>query len=298
MGKDSLLRIYPIRTTRRKWVIKLYNIHKCTYGCNIIISNYLDDPDQIIVSNNPLYIEGKCEKYKIIQRTCIRISNFDITDQYITNNNFLYKGDDIIIPDTSIFINISFPLSYIYETNINTENKNGFTLKYIVNYIKLLYKFIYEEEERTSTPQTYNIRKECFECRDKDITTQSEVVYEINNNSECSICYNNFDNILPVYKLKCNHEFHTDCINTWMKSSGTCPLCRNNIFNCKSCDGSGIINKTFIGVVIPVNERGLNTFRNATNGVFGIYNYDYEDLVLESMKYDSMQKRLYINIIT
>ena len=298
MGKNSLLRIYPIRTTRKKWVIKLYHIHKCTDDCNIRISYSDDDPDQIVVSYNPLYVNGKCERYKIIERTCVYISQFNMFEDYIKDGNFLYKGDEIVVPDTTIFVILSFPLSYIYETRISTQNSNGFTLKYIINYIKLLYQFIYEEEERTSSPQTYNIKKQCTDCNEKDITKHSEIYNKQDNDSECTICVSNYDEDTLKCKLNCSHEFHHDCIESWVKTSGTCPICRHNIFNCKSCDGSGIIKYSFTGTVIPFNERGLNTLRNPTNGVFGIYNHDFEDLVLESMKYDSSTKRLHINIIS
>lgn len=49
------------------------------------------------------------------------------------------------------------------------------------------------------------------------------------NNGPCSIC-------LSEYKPKqivrcmpnCNHCFHVDCIDQWLKMNPTCPLCRNS----------------------------------------------------------------------
>jgi len=48
--------------------------------------------------------------------------------------------------------------------------------------------------------------------------------------TECSVCLGEFEvgeelRILP----KCNHPFHIPCIDTWLASSSTCPLCRVNI---------------------------------------------------------------------
>ncbi|ESW26296.1 hypothetical protein PHAVU_003G107100 [Phaseolus vulgaris] len=45
--------------------------------------------------------------------------------------------------------------------------------------------------------------------------------------SECAVCLSEFQNgetgrILP----KCNHSFHTECIDIWFQSHTTCPLCR------------------------------------------------------------------------
>ncbi|KAL0720170.1 hypothetical protein Bca4012_034769 [Brassica carinata] len=44
---------------------------------------------------------------------------------------------------------------------------------------------------------------------------------------ECSVCLSEFEEddegrLLP----KCGHAFHVDCIDTWFRSSSTCPLCR------------------------------------------------------------------------
>lgn len=48
--------------------------------------------------------------------------------------------------------------------------------------------------------------------------------------TECSVCLSEFEEgevlrILP----KCNHPFHIQCIDTWLQSHSTCPLCRVNI---------------------------------------------------------------------
>ncbi|KAK7329468.1 hypothetical protein VNO77_23637 [Canavalia gladiata] len=47
------------------------------------------------------------------------------------------------------------------------------------------------------------------------------------NPPECAVCLSEFEygetgRILP----KCNHTFHTDCIDMWFHSHSTCPLCR------------------------------------------------------------------------
>lgn len=47
---------------------------------------------------------------------------------------------------------------------------------------------------------------------------------------ECAVCLSEFEEnetgrLLP----KCNHSFHTDCIDMWFKSHSTCPLCRSPV---------------------------------------------------------------------
>ncbi|CAI8590127.1 unnamed protein product [Vicia faba] len=47
------------------------------------------------------------------------------------------------------------------------------------------------------------------------------------NATECAVCLSEFEpgetgRVLP----KCNHSFHTECIDMWFHSHSTCPLCR------------------------------------------------------------------------
>ncbi|KAL6518852.1 hypothetical protein OROHE_017605 [Orobanche hederae] len=49
---------------------------------------------------------------------------------------------------------------------------------------------------------------------------------------DCAVCLCEFSEtdqlrLLPM----CSHAFHIDCINTWLLSNSTCPLCRGALFN-------------------------------------------------------------------
>jgi len=48
---------------------------------------------------------------------------------------------------------------------------------------------------------------------------------------ECSICLENSlsEEPTPRRKLKCGHEFHARCINSWIALKSNCPLCREKI---------------------------------------------------------------------
>jgi hypothetical protein len=46
-------------------------------------------------------------------------------------------------------------------------------------------------------------------------------------NKECSVCLENFIENDELIKLKCNHNFHYNCIKNWLcKESNKCPVCR------------------------------------------------------------------------
>lgn len=48
--------------------------------------------------------------------------------------------------------------------------------------------------------------------------------------SDCCVCLGEFQENESLRLLpKCNHAFHLPCIDTWLKSHSTCPLCRSII---------------------------------------------------------------------
>jgi hypothetical protein len=75
-----------------------------------------------------------------------------------------------------------------------------------------------------------------------------------------------------------------------------CPLCRKYVYTCIECNGTGFIYYDFSGTVIPMEHRGDIINRNATNGMFGIYGYDFEHLLLKKMIYNRISRKLSIFI--
>ena len=295
MAKNNILRTYPIRTSRNKWEIKLFSQHKCNESCSIRFENDISFPDQILIMNNPKFIDNKCEIYNKIGKTFVRFAYFNYDTSELNDNEILYDANKIVIPDKIFTLTVDYPLSYLFEIIVHTDN-DGFTLKQLIVYIRTLYEYMYDEEERTSTPQIYNLKKYCSSCGNKELHKYIENTNK--NDGECSICFNNYDDDNDAGKLKCGHIFHNSCIKRWFTTSGTCPICRSNVFECKNCDGNGIIYYQFTGTVIPIDQRGMFDHRNHTNGIFGIYNCDIEDLILDKMIYDRNKKKLYVNIIS
>ncbi|KAI4337653.1 hypothetical protein L6164_016039 [Bauhinia variegata] len=47
---------------------------------------------------------------------------------------------------------------------------------------------------------------------------------------ECAVCLNEFQDEETLRLIpKCNHVFHPDCIDIWLSSHSTCPVCRANL---------------------------------------------------------------------
>ncbi|KAL9980243.1 hypothetical protein ACROYT_G008802 [Oculina patagonica] len=56
------------------------------------------------------------------------------------------------------------------------------------------------------------------------LSTQSD-----GHNSKCVICLEKFKDGQDVRIVPCRHEFHKDCVDPWLLSNYTCPLCMLNI---------------------------------------------------------------------
>jgi len=65
--------------------------------------------------------------------------------------------------------------------------------------------------------------------------TPSKVVTELDKKEvsetgcQCCVCQDGLVVGEVASRLPCGHEFHSDCIATWLKVQQTCPVCRTNI---------------------------------------------------------------------
>lgn len=284
-----MIRIYPIRTTRNHWNIYFYCNHKCTPNCEFLV---ISNSTELALEKNPEFKDGHCSKNFRVEKSEIRIASFD-KDNPSGCNGPLINSEEEVISDSSFTVSLYYPFSFIFDIYISSSE--GFTLKELINAIKVLYKFIYDEEERTATPQTFSLKKVCSSCGIKNLEDYIEKTSIEKIEGECSICYEDSKDKESV-KLGCNHIFHKQCIEQWVEKAGTCPLCRYNIFLCDSCSGKGFVYYQYNGVVVPLEQRGSILNRNRSNGLFGIHSYDFEDLILKSMHYDNKNKKLFVNI--
>ncbi|KAM3289693.1 RING-H2 finger protein ATL54 [Capsicum chacoense] len=84
--------------------------------------------------------------------------------------------------------------------------------------------------------------------------------------TECSVCLNEFQDDDSLRLLpKCNHAFHIHCIDTWLRSHTTCPLCRAAIISDTSAAPVGSI----------TTISSTNTSPNEVNG-------SHRDIILEA----------------
>lgn len=293
-----MMHVYPIRNSRNYWKIPLYCCHECTISCQNKFT--VTSEGNIDIIQNPHYdsITKKCNKYDSLCPATIPIHSFSLNDPHGLEGKLFYP-DLIVIPDESFNVYLTFPFNTTVEVGVKTHTP--ITLRELLELIKQLYIQIYEDEEKTSESTLFTITRSC-ECVNSDL--KSKVASMLVNTADlntlpedgCSVCYMPLEQ--QIVKLSCNHLFHKECIFSWIdKGTGfTCPLCRTAIHNCNECNNNQIITTEEEYVVLPVHLRDLSMDRNTTNGIYGIYTHDLENLYITELKYNRIMKLLQVSV--
>lgn len=60
--------------------------------------------------------------------------------------------------------------------------------------------------------------------------TDSPIEHHLSpEDAECCICLSNYDDGAELRELPCGHHFHASCVDKWLYTNATCPLCKYNI---------------------------------------------------------------------
>ena len=296
MAKNTNLRVYPLRLTKKKWRIPIHVRHECSNRCARMWISDPRDPFHFISRNNTDYVNGRCSNYDKVEHGAIRLDNFNLSNPQGTTGD-IHNPDEVVIPDQKIKIDIIYPLTNPVEVSIDFGHK-FITRRELLFMITELYRHIYKEEERTSPTVEYVLNKQCDECSDKKSSEYIISFAPKEKSCECVICYTDYET-KEAAKLPCGHVFHNECIKKWLDleiDNNSCPMCRQSVLDCKACDGKRVQQEHYESVVIPVEHRGLILNRNHTFGIFGIYGHDLEDLGIEYLEYDRITKKLHLGI--
>lgn len=88
---------------------------------------------------------------------------------------------------------------------------------------------------RYSTPRSFEkfwmSKIRALKTKNFIVKTYQELVPNIKENNEnCSVCFEDFQETSRVHQTLCNHFFCVECIEKWtLKNHYTCPLCRGNL---------------------------------------------------------------------
>ena len=77
-----------------------------------------------------------------------------------------------------------------------------------------------------------NFREPRFDDSESEEEDELHIKYEIVENDEdidCKICTGNFVAGEEKSILVCNHHYHTQCLDPWLKIKQVCPFCRQRL---------------------------------------------------------------------
>ncbi|KAH9513255.1 hypothetical protein Btru_034490 [Bulinus truncatus] len=63
----------------------------------------------------------------------------------------------------------------------------------------------------------------------------SETVRSESDQTSCVVCMCDFESKQLLRVLPCSHEFHAKCVDKWLKTNRTCPICRQDATESSSC---------------------------------------------------------------
>jgi hypothetical protein len=72
--------------------------------------------------------------------------------------------------------------------------------------------------------QPYLVLRTKLYTRSKTVTTA-----EVDEDQTCSICLGILQEGTRIGSLACRHEFHADCLKTWLQRKNHCPLCNEQV---------------------------------------------------------------------
>jgi len=128
----------------------------------------------------------------------------EVTDQYT---------GDIINPTMVIDL---------INTNLNNFN-NNFTITFYTNDQQNFQDPLLSEDVKT-------IATEDILNKNTTVDVYKNINKELREkHTTCAICIDDFNDDSNIRIIKCNHVFHTDCIDPWLlKESYKCPVCRDD----------------------------------------------------------------------
>lgn len=114
-------------------------------------------------------------------------------------------------------------------SDIKTDETNE------TNETNISYETTYTDMDE-QTDETFNIVRSINfnECMNYEQNLNSNDFDLLAYCVSCSICLENYEltdsaSFTNVCRLRCSHYYHTSCIDVWLLSHSTCPLCRVQI---------------------------------------------------------------------
>ena len=157
--------------------------------------------------------------------------NFVGTDRFDRTNNIIERHANNMLGNANNFSFVISPNRRLTNmNNISAQNQAVLaniaqvedSLNNLVLQMQSTRTRISRQEENLRPLTNVQINKLRMSTFDQcDENTQNE-------NVDCPICYVGYEKTDKIRYLKCNHFYHKDCIDVWLKNKPLCPICKSN----------------------------------------------------------------------
>ena len=240
--------IYPPKKTYK---ISTQNKHpksKHSLNNNNIINNCPNENKEIpLINNNYIKKNSKTEqnlkKSDLIELKLLYEENISLKNKLIEQENFLKDLHNLFIHNYNKINSLRKKYSKykhflkytIYGPSDEDEfmkekSEEEYALKAVEQQImdeicpnpdKMSYEQLLQLEE-----QVGSVNKGLSKEKIKNIPEKPFHKALFDDNLECIICMENFEENEKVKQLYCGHIFHGDCIDKWLEKEKKCPFCK------------------------------------------------------------------------
>ena len=240
--------IYP---PKKNYKISTQNKHpksKHSLNNNNIINNCPNENKEIpLINNNYIKKNSKAEqnlkKSDLIELKLLYEENISLKNKLIEQENFLKDLHNLFIHNYNKINSLRKKYSKykhflkytIYGPSDEDEfmkekSEEEYALKAVEQQImdeicpnpdKMSYEQLLQLEE-----QVGSVNKGLSKEKIKNIPEKPFHKALFDDNLECIICMENFEENEKVKQLYCGHIFHGDCIDKWLEKEKKCPFCK------------------------------------------------------------------------
>lgn len=155
----------------------------------------------------------------------IKLINYDSKESIYKTNALITLNDVSLMEIQPLMPNISihFYFEIIFFSNKEAISPEAFPLKN-------------ENEGLFEQTQESDLRE-----NEGDDSCNKVLCAKRRRDLQCIICFETSNETYFSYLNTCKHQFCTECISNWAKSSSQCPICKKNYSKLIPCDSSSSI---------------------------------------------------------
>ena len=201
------------------------NRTKCAYCDELCPSDVIDEHQE------------NCERRKVFCEACGEMIIIDILDYHLENCTHKAGGVHGIYEDYRNYQDDGG--QYLLE--VDDGNQDAYDNPENQEEDDANQDYLEEGEDDTDVMESYNQNGMTYEqlialdenIVKKGITPEELESYPVTTHSkesdspgDCNVCISEFEDGEALRRLSCGHKFHKDCVDTWLETNITCPVCK------------------------------------------------------------------------